>query len=118
MNVLIIAGFAISIQAQQKTTARASVAVDPIPSGTPPTVAPVPSSTPSIVAAAPSGTPPAKPAASSSEPSEREKMLLERIEKLEKRLSDMESRDAVKASADPAQPNASGVATATSSGLG
>ena len=80
---LIVALFAVSIQAQQQTNARTSL-----------TSAAVPSATPSV-----------PPASTSSDAGEREKMLLERIEKLEKRLADIESRDAAKVSADSSTNN-------------
>jgi putative OmpL-like beta-barrel porin-2 len=83
MVVLIMTLFAVRIQAQQETTARTSLTVAAVPSGTP---------------SAPSNT--------LSEPGEREKMLLERIDKLEKRLADLESRTPAKPAGDLAQADA------------
>jgi hypothetical protein len=88
MVALLVTLFAVSIQAQQETTARTSVTVAAVPSGSP---------------SALSNT--------SSEPSEREKMLLERIDKLEKRLADLESRTPAKPAGDLAQA-AANVSTA------
>lgn len=61
------------------------------------------------IAAAPSATPQPTPVVAPSDPTERERMLLDRIEKLERQVSDLQSRTAATTANNSAQP----VSTAT-----